>query len=264
MTEPVPFSAAIRDRSHAAHSGSEGAGFMTDLMAERGSLDDYTALVVQHWFIYEALEEAAPTLRTDAVVAPFLSPELDRLPSIEADLDHLLGPAWRGTVSPLPATQRYVDRIREVGATWPGGLVAHHYTRYLGDLSGGQFIGRILARQFGFAEDGVRFYLFADIADPAPSRTPIASCWTVRPGKPTSRSASSRRSFSPTASTPSCSRTCSPTRRHASPDPLCAHSAAARTAAMKRRTSRSTRMSLGRSGRDRYRPSSDVSRDRAT
>ncbi|SFI50356.1 MULTISPECIES: biliverdin-producing heme oxygenase [Microbacterium] len=165
MTEPVPFSAAIRDRSHAAHSGSEGAGFMTDLMAERGSLDDYTALVVQHWFIYEALEEAAATLRTDAAVAPFLSPELDRLPSIEADLDHLLGSAWRGTVSPLPATQRYVDRIREVGATWPGGLVAHHYTRYLGDLSGGQFIGRILARQFGFAEDGVRFYLFADIAD---------------------------------------------------------------------------------------------------
>lgn len=165
MTEPVSFSAAIRDRSHAAHSGSEGAGFMTDLMAERGSLDDYAALVVQHWFIYEALEEAAAALRTDAVVAPFLSPELDRLPSIEADLDHLLGRSWREGISPLPATQRYVDRIREVGATWPGGLVAHHYTRYLGDLSGGQFIGRILARQFGFAEDGVRFYRFDGIAD---------------------------------------------------------------------------------------------------
>lgn len=165
MTEPALFSAAIRDRSHAAHSGSEGAGFMTDLMAERGSLDDYAALVAQHWFVYAALEQAAAALRTDAVVAPFLSPELERLSSIEADLDHLLGPAWRGTLTALPTTQRYVNRIREVGATWPGGLVAHHYTRYLGDLSGGQFIGRILARQFGFAEDGVRFYRFADIAD---------------------------------------------------------------------------------------------------
>ena len=44
MTEPAVFSAVVRDRSHAAHSGSEGAGFMTDLMAGRGSLDDYAAL----------------------------------------------------------------------------------------------------------------------------------------------------------------------------------------------------------------------------
>ncbi|SBS72650.1 heme oxygenase (biliverdin-producing) [uncultured Microbacterium sp.] len=165
MTEPAVFSAVVRDRSHAAHSGSEGAGFMTDLMAGRGSLDDYAALVVQHWFIYDALEDAAGRLRANAAVAPFLSAALDRVPSIEADLDHLLGPAWRGSVVPLPTTVRYVERIREVAATWPGGLVAHHYTRYLGDLSGGQFIRRILARQFGFAEDGVRFYRFEEIAD---------------------------------------------------------------------------------------------------
>jgi heme oxygenase len=61
---------------------------------------------------------------------------------------------------------RYVDRIEKVGATWPGGFVAHHYTRYLGDLSGGQFIGRLMARRFGFETNGIGFYLFQDIADP--------------------------------------------------------------------------------------------------
>jgi heme oxygenase len=54
-----------------------------------------------------------------------------------------------------------------VGATWPGGFVAHHYTRYLGDLSGGLFIGKLMARQFGFETNGIGFYLFDEIADPA-------------------------------------------------------------------------------------------------
>jgi len=54
-----------------------------------------------------------------------------------------------------------------VGTTWPGGFVAHHYTRYLGDLSGGLFIGKLMARQFGFETNGIGFYLFDQIADPA-------------------------------------------------------------------------------------------------
>ncbi|WP_193307728.1 biliverdin-producing heme oxygenase, partial [Mycobacterium tuberculosis] len=74
---------------------------------------------------------------------------------------------WRDRIAPLPTTQRYVDRIRQVGATWAGGFVAHHYTRYLGDLSGGIFIGRVMARRFGFETNGIGFYLFDDIADPS-------------------------------------------------------------------------------------------------
>lgn len=40
--------------------------------------------------------------------------------------------------------------------------MAHHYTRYLGDLSGGQYIGRQVRRTLDLAagEDGVRFYRF--------------------------------------------------------------------------------------------------------
>lgn len=51
----VPFSTALRERSRTAHSGSEGTGFMSDLMKGEGTRDDYTALVAQHWFIYAAL-----------------------------------------------------------------------------------------------------------------------------------------------------------------------------------------------------------------
>lgn len=59
--------------------------------------------------------------------------------------------------------------MAECAATWPGGYVAHHYTRYLGDLSGGQIIRDKAERTWGFERkgDGVRFYVFAEISNPA-------------------------------------------------------------------------------------------------
>ncbi|MEV4776422.1 heme oxygenase (biliverdin-producing) [Microbacterium sp. LWH12-1.2] len=167
MSELLSFSAALRERSSGSHSSSEHAGFMASLLSGDASRDDYTALVAQHYFIYEALESAAERMRHDAVASVFLSDKLTRLPALEADLEFLVGPDWRERITVLPTTRRYVDRIRQVGATWPGGFVAHHYTRYLGDLSGGVFIGRVMARRFGFQTNGVGFYLFDDIADPS-------------------------------------------------------------------------------------------------
>ncbi|MGC5173107.1 heme oxygenase (biliverdin-producing) [Microbacterium sp. DT81.1] len=166
MTNVVAFSSALRDRSSGAHSGSESAGFMTDLIQGRGSRDDYIALVTQHFFIYEALEAATERMRRDPVAAVFISDKLTRLPALEADLEFLLGADWRARLEPLPTTRRYVARINQVGAAWAGGFVAHHYTRYLGDLSGGLFIGRLMQRRFGFETNGIGFYLFDDIANP--------------------------------------------------------------------------------------------------
>ncbi|RDV45257.1 biliverdin-producing heme oxygenase [Leifsonia sp. ku-ls] len=166
MAEPIPFSEALRERTRGVHQESEGAVFMQDLMSGKGCRDDYIALLAQHYFIYQALEQAAEWMADDPVAALFISPKLTRLPAIEADLEFLLGAEWRDHIAPLPSTVRYTARIREVGATWPGGFIAHHYTRYLGDLSGGQIIRTLLQRQYGFETNGVGFYLFADIAKP--------------------------------------------------------------------------------------------------
>jgi len=167
MADLVSFSTALRERSRAAHSDSEGASFMNDLMRGKGTRDDYVALVAQHWFIYEALERAAEAMRDDPIAAPFITEKLTRLPALEADLAYLIGDDWHERITPVPTTERYVARIDEVGSTWPGGFVAHHYTRSLGALSGGQFIGKIMARQFELGSNGIGFYVFDEIADPA-------------------------------------------------------------------------------------------------
>ncbi|AXH34508.1 biliverdin-producing heme oxygenase [Humibacter sp. BT305] len=166
MATVIPFSQALRERTWSGHSDSEGAGFMTDLMSGKGTRDDYISLVAQHWFIYAALESAAEAMKDDPIAALFITPKLTRLPALEEDLRFLLGDDWRDRIQPLPTTERYVARIDEVAATWNGGFIAHHYTRYLGDLSGGQIIRTLMQRQFGFETNGVGFYLFDEIAKP--------------------------------------------------------------------------------------------------
>lgn len=82
MNDPIPFSAALRERSSGAHSGSESAGFMADLIKGEGTRDDYIALVAQHFFIYEALEAATERMRRDPVASVFISEKLTRLPVV--------------------------------------------------------------------------------------------------------------------------------------------------------------------------------------
>ncbi|AWW39870.1 heme oxygenase (biliverdin-producing) [Streptomyces cadmiisoli] len=163
------FSTLIRTASHEQHVEAETSTFMSDLLGGRLGLDAYARYTEQLWFVYEALEAGAGALTADPVAGPFIRPELFRLGALERDLEHLRGAGWRSTLEPLPATRAYAQRVAECARAWPAGYVAHHYTRYLGDLSGGQIIRDRAERTWGFAKkgDGVRFYVFEEIANPA-------------------------------------------------------------------------------------------------
>ncbi|OIK03489.1 heme oxygenase (biliverdin-producing) [Streptomyces monashensis] len=163
------FSALIRTASHEQHMAAETSTFMSDLLGGRLGVAAYGRYTEQLWFVYEALESGAGRLAADPVAGPFIRPELLRLPALERDLAHLRGPGWRAALSALPATRAYADRVRACTEHWPGGYVAHHYTRYLGDLSGGQVIRDRAEKTWGFTKkgDGVRFYVFEGVANPA-------------------------------------------------------------------------------------------------
>ncbi|WP_329623847.1 biliverdin-producing heme oxygenase [Streptomyces sp. NBC_01255] len=165
----TPFSTLIRTASHEQHTEAETSSFMGDLLGGRLAVDAYARYTEQLWFVYRALEEGAEALREDPVAGPFIQAELFRTAALEQDLAHLRGPDWRAGVSPLPATVAYAERVADCARDWPAGYVAHHYTRYLGDLSGGQIIRDKAERTWGFARkgDGVRFYVFDEISNPA-------------------------------------------------------------------------------------------------
>ena len=72
--------------------------------------------------------------------------------------------------SPLASTRAYVSRVREA-SSWAGGYVAHHYTRYLGDLAGGQVVRRLLKDTYDVEGPGALFYHFDGIASVPAFRT---------------------------------------------------------------------------------------------
>jgi heme oxygenase len=89
---------------------------------------------------------------------------LTRVPALDRDLDHWAPGAEPTTTSDAAAAYR--ARIEEA-STRPHLLVAHHYTRYLGDLSGGQLVAQSLRRGYaGLESDGLAFYAFPDIPKP--------------------------------------------------------------------------------------------------
>ncbi|MFD8689264.1 heme oxygenase (biliverdin-producing) [Streptomyces sp. NPDC059651] len=165
----TPFSTLIRTASHEQHTEAETSTFMSDLLGGRLGVDAYTRYTEQLWFVYRALEDGALALAADPVAGPFIQPELMRTAQLERDLAHLRGTDWREGLEPLPATAAYADRVTECARTWPAGYIAHHYTRYLGDLSGGQIIRDKAEKTWGLAHkgDGVRFYVFEEISNPA-------------------------------------------------------------------------------------------------
>ncbi|GGY85580.1 heme oxygenase (biliverdin-producing) [Streptomyces nitrosporeus] len=165
----TPFSTLIRTASHEQHTEAESSSFMSDMLGGRLGVDAYTRYTEQLWFVYRALEDGAEALREDPVAGPFVRPELMRGAELERDLAHLRGEGWREGLEPLPATAAYAGRVAECARDWPAGYIAHHYTRYLGDLSGGQIIRGTAEKTWGFERkgDGVRFYVFEQISNPA-------------------------------------------------------------------------------------------------
>ncbi|MGB3613671.1 MAG: heme oxygenase (biliverdin-producing), partial [Elainellaceae cyanobacterium] len=104
--------------------------------------------------------------RQHPILSKIYFPELHRKDSLEQDLQYYFGNDWREKISISPAAQAYVDRIHQIGAEQPELLVAHSYTRYLGDLSGGQILKKIAQRGMNLSEgQGTAFYEFEDIED---------------------------------------------------------------------------------------------------
>lgn len=157
---PPTFSERLKSVTWGEHEAAAQHGFIQALLDGGLHLDGYTAMVAQHYFAYSALEEVGRALSEHPVAAPFLEPELERVPALEHDLARLLGDGWQDRIFPSAPTRTYVARLHQM-ADHPAGFIAHHYTRYLGDVSGGQFIAKTARNAYGLDDGaGVRFYDF--------------------------------------------------------------------------------------------------------
>ncbi|GAB2466581.1 heme oxygenase (biliverdin-producing) [Xylanimonas ulmi] len=164
---PPLLSDLLREGTRAEHQEAESQGFVTRLLAGELDVRAYASLAAQQHTIYAALEEASARIAADARGGSLVFAELARVPSIERDLEHLYGPGWRSQVRALPSVERYAARLRETATRLPE-YAAHAYTRYLGDLSGGQVIKRMMQRHYGMGAAGLEFYDFPQIPKAKP------------------------------------------------------------------------------------------------
>ncbi|KAG8436420.1 hypothetical protein GDO86_007499 [Hymenochirus boettgeri] len=130
------------------------------------SLDEFKLVMSSLYFVYEALEEEINRNKDNPVFSPVYFPlELHRKDALEEDLEYFYGPQWRKKIVCPQSTKNYANRLHYVGQKEPELLVSHAYTRYLGDLSGGQVLKKIAQKALNLPAtgEGLAFFTFNNV-----------------------------------------------------------------------------------------------------
>mmetsp|Transcript_34922 Transcript_34922/g.38994 ORF Transcript_34922/g.38994 Transcript_34922/m.38994 type:complete len:561 (+) Transcript_34922:207-1889(+) len=157
-------SEALKSGTEEAHQEAENVHFVKNFIQGKIDRNLYGLFVAQLFHVYihleRALDEYAPKYFSDC----HFPEELKRVSALQDDINF-----WGdGDNLPLisPATRDYIDRIDAIAKERPILLLAHAYTRYLGDLSGGKILARVAKRALmldsgpdGLTE-GLAFYDF--------------------------------------------------------------------------------------------------------
>ncbi|KAM9792961.1 heme oxygenase [Neosynchiropus ocellatus] len=156
----------IKSMIKESHVQVQNTELMLSFLKGKVTLPQYKLLLSSLFEIYQALEEEMDRNADHPSVAPIYFPaELARLEAIKKDLEFLYGHDWREKIVVPAATKRYCQRLRQIGKENPTMLLAHAYTRYLGDLSGGQVLGRLTQKSTGLkGSEGLSFFAFPGVS----------------------------------------------------------------------------------------------------
>lgn len=158
---------ALYVRTRQLHLEAEKTGILAEILHGTAGRAGYTLLLRNLHPAYQAIEAGIAQHRDDPALAPLAEYPLARTPAIESDLVALAGDDWTERLPLLPAAAAYADRIAEVTAADGSLLIAHAYTRYLGDLNGGQIVRRLLEKTMQLGPSELMHYDFSAIGDPA-------------------------------------------------------------------------------------------------
>nr|YP_009488750.1 heme oxygenase [Grateloupia filicina]AWD77324.1 heme oxygenase [Grateloupia filicina] len=156
----------LREGTTKSHSMAENVIFVKSFLGGVVDKKSYRKLVANLFFVYKAIEEEIEKNKSHVAIKSIYFPELHRGLSLSQDLEYYYGSDWEDRVQPSSATQVYIDRIHNIGTNQPELLIAHAYTRYMGDLSGGQILKKIAKNAMQLPETlGTAFYNFDAIVD---------------------------------------------------------------------------------------------------
>lgn len=163
---PASLLDALRHRTKALHVQAERSGIIAEILHGRATRQAYALLLRNLLPVYVTMEDAIERHR-ETPVGRIVQPQLYRMQALAADLRVLSD----GFVE-LPLLTEAVDYADAVLRASSGSglrLIAHAYARYLGDLSGGQIMKRLLTTSLDLPASALSFYDFPAVPD-------IAAC----------------------------------------------------------------------------------------
>lgn len=160
-----PIVTALYLRTRTLHVEAERTGIIRDLLRGEATREGYILLLRNLLPAYQAMEQGLSRHGGSPALGRLVDYALDRAPALEADLVALCGDRWRQGIPLLPAAELYAKRIEKAAEGDGTRLIAHAYTRYLGDLSGGRILQRLLARSLDLRPSELSFYDFSRFSD---------------------------------------------------------------------------------------------------
>ena len=159
----LPLAQALKSGTTIVHAQAESVHFIRNLFKGRIDGDTFARLLTTFYHVYQRMESLLDTHGPVCFPNCHFPRQLARTTALAEDLDF-----WLGSNDSIPvpsaATQDYLARLNEVGRTNPLLLLSHAYTRYLGDLSGGKLLYRVVKRALHVDDDGLDFFQFPNIA----------------------------------------------------------------------------------------------------
>ena len=155
----------LRTATWPQHRTVEQSPFVQALLRSQLDRAAYCLLLRSLHEIYAALERNLAQQSAHRALGIVDAKHLFRRQALAEDLEFLYGPGWQDELAPQATASRYSRHLDEIARTRPELLLAHAYVRYLGDLSGGQALKRVVARSLALPDStGTRFYEFGDAA----------------------------------------------------------------------------------------------------
>ena len=159
----------LKDGTKKSHSAAENTKFVRGFLKGVVNEEEYRKLLTNFYYVYSTMEDLIQN--TNDPIAKVLhkyQAKLNRTAFLEQDLRYYYGPMWRSNVAngESKACKQYVHRLNEIAEKDPFLLISHHYTRYIGDLSGGQILKNIAQKALQPAKgSGLLFYEFPRVLD---------------------------------------------------------------------------------------------------
>ncbi|XP_069502883.1 heme oxygenase 2 [Ambystoma mexicanum] len=166
--KPTDLSELLKEGTKEVHEQAENTQFVKDFLKGSIKKELFKLATVALYYTYSTLEDEIERNKDHPAFAPMYFPlELHRKEALENDLFFFYGPEWRAQIQCSEATRDYMERIRHIGQHKPELLVAHAYTRYMGDLSGGQVLKKVAQRalQLPNTGEGIQFYVFENVTN---------------------------------------------------------------------------------------------------